>query len=241
MRIEERARPVVWHGGSKYALFVHEIGSEDADLAERVADIGGPPDPLHDPDLRGVMWEPVARLLDVEWCRKHFHQFAAEQAAAVRPHLARLHAWWTAKISVEGTEELAAQLTSISVSRTIPEPDAAPALASALAPARITYQVSHQKLWKHQKLWENMTNIERAKTGHINAKEYANAAENEIADLNASVCECIRSKSGQQQGWRCVCCDVNLNLGGLRGHFESKKHLRQIEVACDQSSVVGEE
>jgi 8-oxo-dGTP pyrophosphatase MutT (NUDIX family) len=46
--LAECAKPVVWHSRSKYALFVHEVGSEDKDLAERVAKIDGPPSPEHD-------------------------------------------------------------------------------------------------------------------------------------------------------------------------------------------------
>jgi 8-oxo-dGTP pyrophosphatase MutT (NUDIX family) len=141
-QMEHAAQPVAWHGRSKYALFVHELYAEDADLAERVAAINGGPNPVHDPHLRGCAWEPLACLLNDGWCVKQLHRFAVEQARAVRPLVRRLlqggrgdtdggglHAFpaWeqgeepTMEHAVEHAVEHAAELlTSLSLSRDHP-------------------------------------------------------------------------------------------------------------------------
>ena len=41
--IEGGARPVAWAPQSKFALFLHELGPEDADLVARISALGGPP------------------------------------------------------------------------------------------------------------------------------------------------------------------------------------------------------
>ena len=46
LRMEEQRetmRPVLWHAGGKYVLFVHELLQPDADLVERVGARGGTP------------------------------------------------------------------------------------------------------------------------------------------------------------------------------------------------------
>ena len=50
--IEGGARPVAWAPQSKFALFLHELGPEDADLVARISALGGPPnlDAEHTPD-----------------------------------------------------------------------------------------------------------------------------------------------------------------------------------------------
>ena len=89
-RIEQGGQPVAWVGSSKYALFAIELGDEDAHLVEAVAALGRRPDPVHDAHLFGVAWEPLRNLLDEGWCRRHLHEFAVVQAAAIRPVVRRL-------------------------------------------------------------------------------------------------------------------------------------------------------
>ena len=50
--IEGGARPVAWAPQSKFALFLHELGPEDADLVARISALGGPPnlDAEHTPN-----------------------------------------------------------------------------------------------------------------------------------------------------------------------------------------------
>ena len=50
--IEGGARPVAWAPQSKFALFLHELGPEDADLVARISALGGPPnlDAEHKPN-----------------------------------------------------------------------------------------------------------------------------------------------------------------------------------------------
>ena len=66
----------------RYALFLHELDDEDADLAERVAALGRPPDLENDPSLLGVAWVPFAELLSSAWRERHLHPFAQIQARA---------------------------------------------------------------------------------------------------------------------------------------------------------------
>ena len=76
----------------RYALFLHELDEEDADLAERVAALGRPPDPENDPNLLGVAWVPFAELLSTAWRERHLHPFAQIQARAALSaleHIAR--------------------------------------------------------------------------------------------------------------------------------------------------------
>ena len=75
-------RPVVWNSKSKYALFLHELGDADANIAGSVASV-------HDPDLR-VEWVELSSLIDDNWCRAKLHSFAVEQARTARPAIARL-------------------------------------------------------------------------------------------------------------------------------------------------------
>jgi hypothetical protein len=121
--IEQSAKLVAWHSRSKFALFVHEAGAEDLHIVERVTAIGAPPDLTHDPDLKGMAWEPLTNLLDAQWCRREMHEFSEQQVRAVRPVLAKLHAAWAGASSVEppasSSDEIAqmtAQLASVVVS-----------------------------------------------------------------------------------------------------------------------------
>jgi hypothetical protein len=71
---------------------LHELDEEDADLAERVAALGRPPDPENDPSLLGVAWVPFAELLSSAWRERHLHPFAQIQARAALSaleHIAR--------------------------------------------------------------------------------------------------------------------------------------------------------
>eukprot|EP00316_Scyphosphaera_apsteinii_P024297 CAMPEP_0119307646 /NCGR_PEP_ID=MMETSP1333-20130426/8081_1 /TAXON_ID=418940 /ORGANISM="Scyphosphaera apsteinii, Strain RCC1455" /LENGTH=320 /DNA_ID=CAMNT_0007311235 /DNA_START=112 /DNA_END=1074 /DNA_ORIENTATION=- len=89
-RMEENAKPVIWHSGSKYALFIHELGAADSDLAERVASSGRPPNPEHDANLRGLVWVPLRLLLNRTWRTSMLHPFASQQAKAALPAVQQL-------------------------------------------------------------------------------------------------------------------------------------------------------
>ena len=89
-RLETTAQPVAWAWRSKYALFLHELGDEDATLAERVASLGGPPNIEHDPNLLRVAWVPLRRLLSSDWLKAELHAFAREQAHAILPAVRQL-------------------------------------------------------------------------------------------------------------------------------------------------------
>ena len=83
--IEGGARPVAWAPQSKFALFLHELGPEDADLVARISALGGPPNPSNDSTLVRVESVPLRCLLDPRWRREELHAFAELQAAAILP------------------------------------------------------------------------------------------------------------------------------------------------------------
>eukprot|EP00658_Telonema_sp_P-2_P017366 TRINITY_DN16738_c0_g2_i1.p1 TRINITY_DN16738_c0_g2~~TRINITY_DN16738_c0_g2_i1.p1 ORF type:complete len:279 (-),score=29.57 TRINITY_DN16738_c0_g2_i1:320-1156(-) len=87
-------------------------------------------------------------------------------------------------------------------------------------------EASTQEL-AHGRVWKNMTKEQRLATGFRSAKEHASAREHQLAELNASILAPVMDGHGGQQGWECLCCLVPLDLGGLRGHLGSKKHLQR--------------
>jgi len=82
-------RPVLWHAGGKYCLFVFELPPADADLVERITARGGQPD-SGDPELLSLHWVPLRHLLAAAWCRANLHGYVSDQLTLLRPYLATL-------------------------------------------------------------------------------------------------------------------------------------------------------
>lgn len=82
-------RPVLWHAGGKYCLFVFELPPADADLVERITARGGQPD-SGDPELLSLHWVPLRRLLEGGWCKANLHSYVSDQLTLLRPYLARI-------------------------------------------------------------------------------------------------------------------------------------------------------
>ena len=107
-------RPVLWHAGGKYCLFVFELPPADADLVERVCARGGQPD-SGDPELLSLHWVPLRHLLTATWCKANLHGYVSDQLTLLRPYLAAI---------VEGRPPL----LGAQVGDAVPLPFGAPAL-----------------------------------------------------------------------------------------------------------------
>lgn len=88
--LADASAPVVFGSRQKYALFFHELGAEDADLAERLAAQGGQPNVDLDADLLRVEWVPLRRLLEARWRETSLYPFANDQAIAALPVVSQL-------------------------------------------------------------------------------------------------------------------------------------------------------
>ena len=72
--------PAAWVADSKYVLYMHQLGSDDAGLDA----VPLPPSKKQ----KSLHWVAALRLLDAAWAAARRHDFTAGQVALLRPHLA---------------------------------------------------------------------------------------------------------------------------------------------------------